>query len=170
MIPAPRRAVIYCLCILAVSVAPAAAGSLASEASSYYGPIVGAAIVLPALEKTRDGHVEAARRANALIVSTVVTTLLKETVHEWRPDHSNTNSFPSGHTSAAFALAGTLSKEHPKNKWLYIGLASVVGWSRVAQGRHHWLDVVAGAGIGYASGRWAAERRSGVLLGPTIRW
>lgn len=44
----------------------------------------------------------------------LVATGLKEAIPEWRPDHSNRKSFPSGHTSIAFAAAATIfNREGP---------------------------------------------------------
>lgn len=66
------------------------------------------------------------------------------------------HSFPSGHTSSAFALATSLSLDHPK--WYVIApaylYASMVGYSRCYLGVHYPSDVLAGAVIGTASA-WA---------------
>jgi hypothetical protein len=59
-------------------------------------------------------------------------------------------SFPSGHTTLAFAAARAIDCE-TSSRWVPIvayPLAAGVGWSRVWQ-RHHWpSDVVAGAALG----------------------
>ena len=65
-------------------------------------------------------------------------------------------SFPSGHTSTAFALASTVSRETqmwwPGSRW-YIGSvaygsAALVGISRMYNNAHWASDVMAGAAIG----------------------
>ena len=66
-------------------------------------------------------------------------------------------SFPSGHTGAAFAVATVLAKRHPKQKWLYYGLASAVGLSRIQKGAHFPGDVLAGAAIGIYTGNWTVK-------------
>ena len=59
-------------------------------------------------------------------------------------------SFPSGHTTAAFSLATSLSITYPK--WYVIAPSAIwacgVGFSRINQGVHYPSDVLAGAAIG----------------------
>lgn len=59
-------------------------------------------------------------------------------------------SLPSAHTAGAFALAAVLSRRShdPYAPYLYYGLASAVGLSRLYQDKHWLSDVVAGALIG----------------------
>src|SRR3569832_19288 len=62
-------------------------------------------------------------------------------------------SFPSGHTAAAFAIAGVVAM-HLRRAWstaLLLVLASGVGLSRMAVGVHWPVDVLAGAAVGWAS-------------------
>ncbi|MEN6370886.1 MAG: phosphatase PAP2 family protein [Armatimonadota bacterium] len=156
------------LLIISVSL-PAYAGTFSDKVGDFTFPAIGIAAALPALEGSK-GFPEAARRYDGVLVALSVTGLLKECVHEWRPDRSDDKSFPSAHTAAAFAVAETLSEEHPKDKWLYYGLAALIGWSRVESDKHYWRDVAAGAAIGYTSGKWSIESSDGILIGKVFRW
>lgn len=82
---------------------------------------------------------------------------LKHTVHRERPDHSDNESFPSGHTAVAFTGADILFTEYRDvSPWIGIGgyaVATTTGILRVAHNRHHWTDVMAGAAIGIGSSR-----------------
>lgn len=73
-------------------------------------------------------------------------------IHPIEPEDSP--SFPSGHTTAAFSLATSLSITYPK--WYVIAPSAVwacgVGMARMNQGVHYPSDVLAGAAIGIGCG------------------
>ena len=99
----------------------------------------------------------------AFLVNAFITTALKHTLKRDRPfetypdiDQATSsvgNSFPSGHTSLAFATATSLSLAYPK--WYIIVpsfvWAGAVGYSRMHLGVHYPSDVFAGAIIGTGS-------------------
>lgn len=61
-------------------------------------------------------------------------------------------SFPSGHTAAAAALATCLSQTYPKARWWFAILATLAGLQRIESGAHFPSDVLAGAAVGIACG------------------
>jgi undecaprenyl-diphosphatase len=64
-------------------------------------------------------------------------------------------SFPSTHTTLAFAMAYILSREEPKlRRWFYT-LAICISFSRIYLGVHYPVDVVCGAILGTVIG-WAS--------------
>ncbi|HTO92535.1 MAG TPA: phosphatase PAP2 family protein [Candidatus Sulfotelmatobacter sp.] len=74
---------------------------------------------------------------------------------------SGFDSFPSGHTTVAFAAAAGLTRETHARwvPWVAYPLAGLVGWSRVHDGWHWPSDVVAGAALGV----WSAEKTEDYL-------
>lgn len=92
--------------------------------------------------------------ANVMAVS--VTEILKRSVKEERPDQSDNLSFPSGHTTVAFTNAALLYYEYKDSNLWYASsgflFATATGILRVANNKHYTSDVLAGAGIGLASG------------------
>ncbi len=70
------------------------------------------------------------------------------------------NSFPSGHTLTAFALATFMVcyLKNPKMSLILLGIASLAGFSRIYLAQHFLIDVCAGSLIGvligYAFSKW----------------
>ena len=91
---------------------------------------------------------------DAAIVNFGYTELLKVAVGRERPNGEDDKSFPSGHTSNAFALAAVAERHYGWKLGVPAYLvASVVGASRIQQDKHYLSDVVAGATLGYIVGR-----------------
>jgi hypothetical protein len=80
---------------------------------------------------------------------------------EFKP-FSGAASFPSGHTTEAFAVASVIAAEYD-SKWIKgfaYGTAALVGFARVHQQAHFLSDVTAGALIGSAVGRAVVHRNA----------
>lgn len=95
---------------------------------------------------------------DAAIVNFGYTELLKLAVGRERPNGQDDKSFPSGHTSNAFALAAVAERHYGWKLGVPAYLAaSLVGASRIQQDKHYLSDVVAGAALGYIVGRTVAR-------------
>jgi hypothetical protein len=97
--------------------------------------------------------------ALSTIISTGIVTPLKHITNVERPDGSSNNSFPSGHTTTAFANAEFLRMEYKEvSPWYGIAgyaMAATTGTLRVYNNRHWVSDVIAGAGFGILSTKLA---------------
>jgi membrane-associated phospholipid phosphatase len=107
-------------------------------------------IAVPVFKGDGKGALQA---GGSIAAATLITQGLKQAFPEVRPDGSNNNSFPSGHTSAAFASAATLwNRQGQKFGIPAMAIATLVGVARVKADKHFWYDAVAGGAIGLASG------------------
>lgn len=124
------------------------------------------------------GYSRAIGMFKASAYSSAVTTTLKYAIREPRPGNTTErNSFPSGHTTSAFAFAGYVYQEHG---WQWgvpaLGLASFVGVSRINDNRHYLHDVLSGMTIGLMYGfgiakidqqkRLSGEKSAGFTIVP----
>lgn len=113
--------------------------------------------------------------AEALLSSGLYCTFFKKLTSRTRPTGGSTGdffsynpepgqvtgSFPSGHATGAFTVATVFAetyKDHPWVGWVAYGTAGMVGWSRLAQGRHFAGDVIVGGLLGHSIGRMVATR------------
>lgn len=142
-----------------------AQGGIATVVGGY---LVGLALDVPAL---RRAGVEAA--ASSVVASGIVTPALKRLVGRSRPWQgrgafafhplTGNESFPSGHTTQAFAAASVFAAEaHPLwAKALIYGVAGGVATARLYHDAHFLSDVAAGATIGTVVGRSVVARAHG---------
>ena len=93
--------------------------------------------------------------ATSLLFVAATVRTLKKTSSEKRPDGSDLDSFPSGHTATAFAGAEFMYQEY-KGQSIWYGIAgytvaTATGAFRIYNNKHWLTDVAAGAGIGILS-------------------
>jgi len=108
----------------------------------------------------------------ALVLKSIVgrrrPDIVPNTAFSFRPFAFKGNSFPSGHTAVAFALATSLATE-TKDKWtdlLFFGAASLTGFSRINDDRHWLSDIVFGAAVGIVSARVVHRWHRGFVVTP----
>ena len=111
----------------------------------------------------------------AFLINGAITGALKILVGRERPTTAQSNfnfypfstswgktSFPSGHTSTAFALSAVLANEtdHLALKIFVYSLSTAVGVSRIYNNEHWLSDVIAGGIIGYFVGEFVSAHKT----------
>jgi membrane-associated phospholipid phosphatase len=115
---------------------------------------------------THDDHKQEAGllSGEAAVDAVAVTTILQYSFGRQRPLdgtgqgpfwHGGT-SFPSDHSTAAWAVASVMAHEYPStlSKIFFYGLASAVSLSRVTGKDHFPTDVLVGGAIGWFTGQY----------------
>ena len=128
------------------------------------GGITGGMYILGKITHS-DHQQEAALLSGEAAVDAVgVTTVLQYAFGRQRPAdgtgqgpfwHGGT-SFPSDHSTAAWAVASVMAHEYPStwSKLFFYGLASAISVSRVTGKDHFPTDVIVGGAIGYFTGQY----------------
>jgi membrane-associated phospholipid phosphatase len=131
------------------------------------------------IKKDKDLKHKSVNIGIALALTLGETYVLKKAINRPRPyitypdlrrlSTENTASMPSGHTSAAFSIATSLTLNYPR--W-YVAIpayawATATGYSRLYLGVHYPTDVLAGAALGSATAwlswkvnkKWQAQKQ-----------
>jgi len=121
--------------------------------------------------------------AESFLIAGGVTTVLKYTFHQARPNSAPDNniwhgpsldnydqSFPSGHATVAFAVAGVFAKQYPDGAAPYAayGVAGLCGLARINADAHWASDVLVGAAIGIFTARHVVESATPVKVIPLV--
>ncbi len=119
--------------------------------------------IIGEVKKDAKTKVQAYEQIGSIAISAIIAEALKKGINRERPyqkysgiypyQYETGESFPSGHTTIAFATATTISLQY--KKWYvvvpaYVWAASC-GYSRLYLGEHYTTDVLAGAAIGTGS-------------------
>jgi hypothetical protein len=134
---------------------------------------LGGTWVPAALADDDDGRREAGSMLEAAALGSAAAYALKELAGRERPyvtaDKStwggDGESFPSVHTTAAFAIGTVLAESgNDRHRWLRrvlgYGLAVGTAYARIDHDAHWLSDTVAGAGLGVATARFVMKQRA----------
>ena len=152
-----------------------------SKRLSYLGSIYGTGgVALGFYLVGRARHDERARETGllageALIDSGIVSGLLKAATARRRPRfHPDTgeffeggDSFPSGHSIAAWSVATVVANEYHDRRLVQVGaygLAAAVSVSRYTGHNHFLSDVLVGSALGYGIGRYVYRTHHNVRM------
>ncbi len=124
--------------------------------TQYFGPAMTLGLKIGGVEGRSDWGRFLASSAMSYGIMAAIVNGIKYTAKEMRPDGSQANSWPSGHTATSFVGATILHKEYglTRSPWYSIagyGVATATGVMRVLNNRHWVSDVLSGAGIGIMS-------------------
>lgn len=139
----------------------------AGDASDWFRDtlVISTAVSIGAMPSGKDTSEHAINKSRGLLVELAalkttswVTNGIKDATGRERPNQSNNKSFPSGHSSRAFAAAALTSKnldsiylDNSTKTVIRVGLygfASATAWARVEANVHYPTDVLAGAALG----------------------
>ena len=80
-------------------------------------------------------------------------------------------SFPSGHATTVFTIAGLLILHQRSTwRWLLLPLAATVAVSRIMVGAHWPLDILTGAGLGWLTAALSLDLARRWQTGATLAW
>ena len=158
-----------------------------SRAVSYAGSVYGLAAVAGTFYLVGRKHDDARARetgvlsAEALVDSVIVESALKGITQRARPMtgversefFDGGSSFPSGHSTQAWAVAAIIAHEYRDKRAVQVaayGAASAVSLARLGSHKHYISDVVAGSAMGYVIGKYVYDRRHREFQSSVSEW
>jgi hypothetical protein len=143
------------------------ASRIVSQAGSVYGlgTLAGAFYLFGRTKNDQRARETGLLSAEALVDSVIVESALKGITQRARPSAGRErseffdggNSFPSGHSTQAWAVAAVIANEYHGNRVIQIaayGTASAVSVARFTGRKHYLSDVVVGSALGYMIGKY----------------
>jgi PAP2 superfamily protein len=158
-----------------------------SRVISYAGSIYGAGAVATTFyligRKNKDYRARETGllSAQALIDSLISEAALKGITQRARPlagverseFFDGGGSFPSGHSTQAWAVATVIANEYKHRPVVQIaayGIASAVSVARFTGHNHYLSDVLAGSALGYSIGKFVFKTHHREALGEETKW
>jgi membrane-associated phospholipid phosphatase len=68
--------------------------------------------------------------------------------------HHHWHSFPSGHSQVVFTVAAVLLLIWPRQKFIFLALATFFAFTRIVIHQHYFSDIIGGACLGYLGTLW----------------
>lgn len=166
------KSLVTVLTILLMSPGLSIAEDGTTEALEEFGDIMQLALPLAALGTTYVlGDEEGSKQFyKSFFTALGTTTTLKGVYSKLRPKSKSRTSFPSGHTTAAFAGAAFIDGRYG-HTWGAIAYtaAGLTGYSRIRSENHFADDVLAGASIAMMSNwLWTTPYDSNVMIAPVV--
>lgn len=153
---------------------------IVSHAGSVYGAgaISGAFYLIGRTKNNARARETGLLSAEALIDSVIVESALKTVTQRARPlaGHERSeffdggNSFPSGHSTQAWAVATVIANEYKGRRSIQLlayGTATAVSVARFTGNKHYLSDTLAGSVLGYAIGKYVYTTHHRKSLDPT---
>jgi membrane-associated phospholipid phosphatase len=166
---APRAVSVSQCWLLTFIVIGVAAQDMAAQSLERTGDVLQVLIPTTALATTAilDDIAGGGQFLLSFTATAALTHSLKVLVDKERPNGVDTDSFPSGHTSAAFQGAAFIHFRYGLQYALpaYAG-ASLVAFTRVHTGKHDIPDVLAGAALAIGLTAWTSDRYIPLVVTP----
>jgi membrane-associated phospholipid phosphatase len=162
-----RRCKVFLLCVLLAQCHLAVASDAVVNSGSFLRTLIPAvAYGTTFYLHDKDGRLEFYK---SFFTNYAATYALKKTISKTRPNGTDDESFPSGHTSVAFQGAAFIHLRYGIRYAVPAYMAaSYVGWTRIASDNHYLVDVMAGAALGIASSYVFTKPYHGYVATPLV--